>query len=98
MKRFFEWIGLKEKLHEAKHQPPLVSERDMWWASIGENVGSGIKGKGARLTAWAWSLLASRFRGPPAIGPRLAGAGGTPFLGKCRLEPSGVGLGRKPAR
>ena len=34
MKRFFEWIGLKEKLHEAKHQPPLVSERDMWWASL----------------------------------------------------------------
>jgi mRNA interferase MazF len=50
MKRFFEWIGLKEKLHEAQHQPPLVSERDLWWASIGENVGSEINGKSERFS------------------------------------------------
>ena len=51
MKRFLEWIGLKEKLHHAKHRAPLVSERDVWWASIGENVGSEINGKsGAVLT------------------------------------------------
>jgi hypothetical protein len=29
MKRFLEWIGLKEKLHQAKHRAPLVSERDI---------------------------------------------------------------------
>ncbi|WFU32429.1 type II toxin-antitoxin system PemK/MazF family toxin [Bradyrhizobium brasilense] len=45
MKRFFEWLGLKERLHKAKHAPPLVSERDIWWASMGENVGSEINGK-----------------------------------------------------
>ena len=45
MKRFFEWIGLKEKLHETAHKPPLVSEGDIWWASVGENVGSEINGK-----------------------------------------------------
>ena len=45
MKRFLEWIGLKEKLHEIKYQPPHVSRGDIWWASIGENVGSEINGK-----------------------------------------------------
>ena len=45
MKRFFEWFGLKQRLHYIAHVPPLVSERDIWWASIGENVGSEINGK-----------------------------------------------------
>ena len=45
MKRFLEWIGLKEKLHIKNHQPPLVSRGDIWWASIGDNVGSEINGK-----------------------------------------------------
>ena len=45
MKRFLVWIGLKERLHEAHHSPPLVSEADIWWASVGENVGSEINGK-----------------------------------------------------
>jgi mRNA interferase MazF len=45
MKRFLAWIGLKRNLHEAAHQPPLVSEGDIWWASLGENVGSEINGK-----------------------------------------------------
>lgn len=47
MKRFFEWVGLKQRLHYIEHAPPLVSERDIWWASIGENVGSEINGKSA---------------------------------------------------
>ena len=50
MKRFLEWIGLKQRLHDNQHKPPLVSERDMWWASIGENVGSEINGKGTVFT------------------------------------------------
>jgi mRNA interferase MazF len=45
MKRFLEWFGLKQRLHGINHVPPLVSERDIWWASIGENVGSEINGK-----------------------------------------------------
>ncbi|HEX9722185.1 MAG TPA: type II toxin-antitoxin system PemK/MazF family toxin [Candidatus Paceibacterota bacterium] len=45
MKRFLEWISLKERLHKATHQPPLVSEREIWWASVGENVGSEVNGK-----------------------------------------------------
>lgn len=47
MKRFLEWIGLKQRLHENDHQPPLVAEREIWWASLGENVGSEINGKSA---------------------------------------------------
>ena len=45
MKRFLAWIGLKERLHSATPVPPLVSEGDIWWASLGENVGSEINGK-----------------------------------------------------
>ncbi|TSC75262.1 MAG: mRNA interferase, partial [Parcubacteria group bacterium Gr01-1014_33] len=29
----------------AVHSAPLVSEREIWWVSIGENVGSEIDGK-----------------------------------------------------
>ena len=43
--RFLEWIGLKQKLHQGTQSPPLVSTGDIWWASIGENVGSEITGK-----------------------------------------------------
>ena len=50
MKRFLEWIGLKEKLHETNHRPPHVSERDMWWASVGENIGSEMNGKSGRFS------------------------------------------------
>lgn len=45
MKRFLDWIVLKERLHATDHRPPLVSEGDIWWASVGENVGSEINGK-----------------------------------------------------
>lgn len=45
LKQFKKWFGLKESLHKKDHKPPLVSERDIWWVSIGENVGSEINGK-----------------------------------------------------
>ena len=38
MKEFLEWIGLKEKLHNQKHHPPLVSQGNIWWASVGKNI------------------------------------------------------------
>jgi mRNA interferase MazF len=44
-KRFNEWIGLKEKLHSNNPKAPLVKERDLWWISLGENIGSEINGK-----------------------------------------------------
>lgn len=45
LKRFLAWIALKQQLHGKNHAPPYVSEGDIWWASIGENVGSEINGK-----------------------------------------------------
>jgi len=50
MKRFLEWIGLKERLHTSEHKPPHVSHGDIWWASIGENVGSEINGKSKQFS------------------------------------------------
>jgi hypothetical protein len=41
---FLEWIGLKQKLHRRLKAPPSFAG-DIWWASIGENVGSEINGK-----------------------------------------------------
>lgn len=45
IKRFLEWISVKEKLHNTNSTPPLVKERDLWWVSFGENIGSEIDGK-----------------------------------------------------
>ncbi len=45
MKKFLDWINLKGRLHNQEHKPPLVSQSDIWWASVGENVGSEINGK-----------------------------------------------------
>lgn len=45
-KKFFkDWILLKEKLHNDK-RVFLVSEGDVWWCAVGENVGVEICGKG----------------------------------------------------
>ena len=45
VKRFLEWIKLKEKLHGNASRPPLFKEGEIWWASVGENIGSEINGK-----------------------------------------------------
>lgn len=40
-----EWIKLKEKLHHIEAGSPVVKERDLWWVSFGENIGSEMNGK-----------------------------------------------------
>src|SRR3989344_751032 len=45
VKRFIEWIKLKERLHQTAYKPPLFRQGEVWWCSIGENVGSEINGK-----------------------------------------------------
>ena len=45
LKRFLEWIKLKEKFHNSNAEPPMVKERDLWWISFGENIGSEVNGK-----------------------------------------------------
>lgn len=53
MERFLQWIKLKRRLHEASHKPPYVSERDIWWVSLGQNVGSEINGKSDKFSRLA---------------------------------------------
>lgn len=50
MKRFLEWIGIKQKLDVHEHQPPLFTEGDLWWCAVGENVGIEVNGKSTDFT------------------------------------------------
>lgn len=45
-KRFLEWLGIKQKLHEKATSPIFFSEGDIWWCGIGENIGVEVNGKG----------------------------------------------------
>lgn len=49
-KWFALWIALKEKLHGKITKPPRVNEGDIWWVSIGENIGHEINGKNEKFT------------------------------------------------
>lgn len=50
MKRFLEWIGVKQKLNDKEYDPPFTTEGDLWWCAIGENVGVEIDGKNESFT------------------------------------------------
>ena len=50
LKRFLEWIFVKQKLHNNISKTPFVSEGDLWWASLGENIGREINGKSELFT------------------------------------------------
>ena len=45
IKKFQAWIELKQELHEKNHKPPYFKEREIWWCSLGENIGSEMNGK-----------------------------------------------------
>jgi len=45
MKYFETWMPKKKELDAKSHRAPLVSEGDIWWAALGENVGSEVNGK-----------------------------------------------------
>ncbi|MEK7185210.1 MAG: type II toxin-antitoxin system PemK/MazF family toxin [Patescibacteria group bacterium] len=45
LKRFLEWLTLKEKLHSNSQTPPFFKEGEVWWCSLGENIGYEINGK-----------------------------------------------------
>lgn len=50
MKRFLQWIRIKQRLDDGEHLPPWVSEGDLWWCSVGENVGIEAGGKSSTFT------------------------------------------------
>lgn len=45
IKDFDEWITKKKDLHNRIVVPPLFKERDIWWVSVGVNVGFEEDGK-----------------------------------------------------
>ena len=45
IKNFTDWFKLKPKLDDRSHKPPLVSQRDIFWCHLGENIGTEISGK-----------------------------------------------------
>jgi hypothetical protein len=95
--RFFEWIGLKEKLQRSEHRPPFVSERDLWWASLGQNVGSEVNGKSDRShPVLIMQKLAHGFYlvAPTTTKPR-EGTGTSMFASATRMNTSAsIKLGR----
>ena len=50
IKKFLEWIGLKERIHNNESVPPLFKENEIWWCYIGENVGVEINGKNEQFS------------------------------------------------
>jgi mRNA interferase MazF len=50
IKRFLEWIGIKQKLDSNDYFPPFVRVGDLWWCVIGENLGVEVSGKGPNFT------------------------------------------------
>lgn len=49
-KNFLEWVHLKEKLDLGVQKVPHVNEAEVWWASLGENIGYEINGKSKLFT------------------------------------------------
>lgn len=45
LKDFDDWIEKKKESHYKVSQPPLFKERDIWWVSVGVNVGFEEDGK-----------------------------------------------------
>lgn len=43
-------MGLKENLHFESPEMPLLNTGEVWWASIGENIGVEINGKSKDFT------------------------------------------------
>jgi mRNA interferase MazF len=50
IKRFLEWIRVKESLDGNRTKPPIFREGQIWWCHIGENVGHELNGKGKNFT------------------------------------------------
>jgi mRNA interferase MazF len=44
MKKFREWLGLKEQVDSSTRRPS-AKEGELWWASVGINIGREIDGK-----------------------------------------------------
>lgn len=41
-----KWNRIKKKIAESNHKPPYFKEGDVWWVSVGYNIGNEVYGKG----------------------------------------------------
>lgn len=46
VKRYKAWHKLKSRIHNSSSTPPFYKEREIWWVSLGHNVGVEEDGKG----------------------------------------------------
>jgi mRNA interferase MazF len=44
--KVFPWFIQKAELAAKEHHPPYFKNGEIWWCSIGENIGSEMYGKG----------------------------------------------------
>jgi len=68
---------LKEKLHIHASKPPLFKEGEVWWCSIGENIGYEISGKSglfSRPVLVFKKLSANTFLGIPLSSQQRKGS------------------------
>lgn len=49
LERFSAWCLQKVEIHTSPHEPPLFKQGEVWWCSIGMNVGDELFGKGERF-------------------------------------------------
>ncbi|OGG87391.1 hypothetical protein A3B87_00770 [Candidatus Kuenenbacteria bacterium RIFCSPHIGHO2_02_FULL_39_13] len=47
---FDHWNEVKKKLHQKEKEVEFFKERQIWWCSIGQNLGSESYGKGATFS------------------------------------------------
>lgn len=45
IKRFLEWIDVKERLENRPGKDVSFKEGEVWWSAVGENIGVEISGK-----------------------------------------------------
>lgn len=96
-KDFDGWNVLKQKLDVA-HKPPLFNEREIWWCSVGVNVGFEVYGKGfiySRPVLVIKKLSRHSFLGIPLTSKRkdkpyhypisFAGVEGSALIGQIRM-------------
>jgi len=44
-----EWNTIKKRIGESNHKPPFFKEGDIWWLSVGYNIGNEVYGKGVNF-------------------------------------------------
>lgn len=45
LRNFWSWLSLKIHLHSSQEQPVYFREREIWWCSVGINIGDEEDGK-----------------------------------------------------